>query len=265
MLSQILSVVTVLTIIGSVVAIGYSLSSRWTRDVPILVNGLIPSLPGAETKGESGTTVYIAYSDKDPKEPGAEVFRGYADVDGRVQASISSANVGRTVLIRVRHAAYKFESFQMTVPAHGLVHTVKMQKDHVYEGASRGGDVGNLDAYYEESLRFANLERERFMLNLIKSTGHSLARIPVWYWLFFYLMAIVSFAVIYWTFEDAFKSDWDSFLHCIYFSAVTITTLGYGDTYPTWDSLRLVVSTEAILGIFLVGFALNSMFYGPRD
>lgn len=44
-----------------------------------------------------------------------------------------------------------------------------------------------------------------------------------------------------------------------YLSAVTITTLGYGDIVPTSSTARLLVSLEAILGILVAGLFLNSL------
>ena len=45
-----------------------------------------------------------------------------------------------------------------------------------------------------------------------------------------------------------------------YFSVITITTLGFGDTYPVSGSpVRILVSTEAILGILILGFFLNDI------
>jgi hypothetical protein len=244
--------------------LGYRLSIKPKHEIPIFVNGLIPSLPGAISKEESGTTVYIVILDKVSGEPEREIFRGYADEDGNVEALISKEDVGRTVLIRVRHAAYKFEEFQMTIPEHGIIHTMKMQKDGVYDGSIRGKDVGNLDAYYEEALKFANVQRERYMRNLQLITIRPFARIPVWFWLLVYGVSIVAFGGDYWRLETGFKNCWDSFIHATYFSAVTITTLGYGDNYPIADVLRLATSIEAVIGIFIVGFALNSLFYGPQ-
>ncbi len=84
------------------------------------------------------------------------------------------------------------------------------------------------------------------------------------FWLTTYVVSIFAFAGDYWRLADAFPAQWDSFIDAIYFSTVTITTLSYGDTYPKTDLLRMAVSVEAILGIFVVGLALNSMFYGPR-
>jgi len=55
-----------------------------------------------------------------------------------------------------------------------------------------------------------------------------------------------------------------SFVRFFYFSAVTITTLGYGDIVPMTDRARLLVAIEAILGIVLAGLFLNSVAGGNR-
>jgi hypothetical protein len=49
-----------------------------------------------------------------------------------------------------------------------------------------------------------------------------------------------------------------SFSRMLYLSAVTITTLGYGDIVPTTGWTRFLVATEAILGIIIMGLFLNS-------
>jgi hypothetical protein len=50
-----------------------------------------------------------------------------------------------------------------------------------------------------------------------------------------------------------------SFARMFYFSAVTITTLGYGDIVPITHMTRWLVALESIVGIFLVGLFLNSL------
>ena len=40
-----------------------------------------------------------------------------------------------------------------------------------------------------------------------------------------------------------------------------MTTLGYGESYPVTDELRMACSAEAFLGVFIVGFALNSLMF----
>jgi hypothetical protein len=48
-----------------------------------------------------------------------------------------------------------------------------------------------------------------------------------------------------------------SFLRMLYFSAATITTVGFGDIVPTTNTVRAVVALEAILGIILIGTFVN--------
>jgi len=52
------------------------------------------------------------------------------------------------------------------------------------------------------------------------------------------------------------RSYWS---RAMYLSAVTITTLGYGDIVPITETTRRLVSVEAVLGVVLVGLFLNSL------
>jgi hypothetical protein len=49
------------------------------------------------------------------------------------------------------------------------------------------------------------------------------------------------------------------FWRMVYFSAITITTLGFGDIVPLTTAARLVVSAESVLGIVLAGLFLNAL------
>jgi ion channel len=51
----------------------------------------------------------------------------------------------------------------------------------------------------------------------------------------------------------------DNCLRMLYLSAVTITTIGYGDIVPVAPEARLLVTIEAIVGAFLIGLFLNSL------
>ncbi len=44
-----------------------------------------------------------------------------------------------------------------------------------------------------------------------------------------------------------------------YFSSMTITTVGFGDIVPLTTLARLIVASEAILGIIIIGLFLNSI------
>jgi hypothetical protein len=50
-----------------------------------------------------------------------------------------------------------------------------------------------------------------------------------------------------------------TFWRLLYFSAITITTVGYGDILPVTTRARLWVGSEAVLGIVLIGLFLNSL------
>ena len=54
----------------------------------------------------------------------------------------------------------------------------------------------------------------------------------------------------------------DSWLRMLYFSAVTITTTGFGDIVPLTTLARLLAGTEAVLGWILAGLFLNALAQG---
>jgi hypothetical protein len=49
------------------------------------------------------------------------------------------------------------------------------------------------------------------------------------------------------------------YIRMTYFSAITITTLGYGDIAPITSVARILVAIEAISGVVLIGLFLNSV------
>lgn len=55
------------------------------------------------------------------------------------------------------------------------------------------------------------------------------------------------------------KTDYE-LIHFMYFSAVTITTLGYGDILPNSTIVRSFVMVESLLGIFFAGGFVSSLF-----
>lgn len=50
----------------------------------------------------------------------------------------------------------------------------------------------------------------------------------------------------------------------MYFSAITITTVGYGDILPGNTMTRIVVMVEAMLGVVLIGTFVSSLFWRPE-
>lgn len=81
-------------------------------------------------------------------------------------------------------------------------------------------------------------------------------------WGIAYIGTIIVFAIVYWLTPS---KDWagermEGMLDSLYFSVVTITSLGFGDTYPAVGSAsRILVMTESVLGILFIGFFLNDI------
>jgi hypothetical protein len=77
---------------------------------------------------------------------------------------------------------------------------------------------------------------------------------------------LVGLAFAVWQERDGinYATSKDTFYRMLYLSAVTITTVGYGDIVPLTDLARAAVASEAILGIVLIGLFLNALSH-ERD
>ena len=54
-----------------------------------------------------------------------------------------------------------------------------------------------------------------------------------------------------------FAKSWEGVINAIYFSSVTITTLGYGDYKPVTSVGRLIVVSQLVVGIFTIVLGVN--------
>ncbi len=87
-----------------------------------------------------------------------------------------------------------------------------------------------------------------------------------------YCLIFVSFGFIYWKISDIGRGDLFIFkenMHIkqdhnifdfMYFSVVTITTLGYGDILPNSRLVRLFVMIESISGVTIMGMLASCIF-----
>ncbi len=53
----------------------------------------------------------------------------------------------------------------------------------------------------------------------------------------------------------------DSLWRMAYLSAMTITTVGFGDITPVSEAARILVALEAILGVVVVGLFLSALAF----
>ena len=79
-----------------------------------------------------------------------------------------------------------------------------------------------------------------------------------------YLSLIPIYAGVYYVFPSIIGSE-RSFIECLYFSIVTITTLGYGDITPVDETGQLVTVSESLFGVVSIGLFLNAVASARSD
>lgn len=105
--------------------------------------------------------------------------------------------------------------------------------------------------------------------------------VPAFAFFTFYSLVVIIFAAVYrvidlYTGGDHFQITGVvrdiSFPESLYFSIVTLSTVGYGDIVPLTDTVRLIVATEVIIGVMLLLFGFSEIFryaqrhiHGERD
>lgn len=77
-------------------------------------------------------------------------------------------------------------------------------------------------------------------------------------WLIFYLENIWFFSIVYLYFPHDFSRDIMHYFDSLYFSVITMTTLGYGEIHPESNVAKLFVSIQSLIGILLLGAYLNN-------
>lgn len=97
----------------------------------------------------------------------------------------------------------------------------------------------------------------------IRHFFHVVSNVRPIYWILLYLAVTPVFATIYWALPDGqFRipdggtADWGSWL---YYSIVTITTLGFGDYTPALPWAQVVTAVEVMTGLVVLGFFLNAV------
>ncbi|MCL1090332.1 potassium channel family protein [Shewanella profunda] len=82
---------------------------------------------------------------------------------------------------------------------------------------------------------------------------------------FSYLACILVFAVIYYYAPNGLLNKDLTPVSALYFSIVTITTLGYGDILPISWYAQIAISLQALLGITILGLLINAVWTGHAN
>lgn len=98
--------------------------------------------------------------------------------------------------------------------------------------------------------------------------------VPAFAFLTFYSMLVIVFACAY-RIVDRFTEGPQfmingvavtiSFAQALYFSVITVSTVGYGDVVPVTDSVRVIVAIEIISGVLLLLFGFTEIFGYARE
>jgi Ion channel len=91
------------------------------------------------------------------------------------------------------------------------------------------------------------------------------------FWGIIYLLLIPTYAIIYLylpkplnlpadsKIQHAFSTEPFTFIQSLYFSVVTITTLGFGDISPNTNLAQIITASEVLFGVLIIGVFLNSL------
>ena len=129
---------------------------------------------------------------------------------------------------------------------------------------------------YKKTIRFINTDGT---INVKRTGSGALNNIDVYHWLImasrWQLTAVISigyvainllFAVVYYLIgPDYFggidsSSEFQKFISLFFFSAQTITTLGYGHIYPTGNAASVAAAVVSLLGLLSFAIATGILF-----
>lgn len=143
-----------------------------------------------------------------------------------------------------------------------------------------GGDAGQLDLVFFASMSVIALVvlwASRDIAVLLMDTGllfedflQTAAELiqPVLAFFTFYSLDVVVFSCVYRSIDhiskfphftvDGVARDLD-FTESLYFSFITLSTVGYGDILPVTDGIRIVVASQVLTGIVLILFGVHAV------
>lgn len=92
---------------------------------------------------------------------------------------------------------------------------------------------------------------------------HVMSEVHPLTWILLYILMLPIFATIYWLMPvDQFRYPEDASLHWgawLYYSIVTLTTLGFGEYTPAHGFAQAITAVEVMCGLIFLGFFLNAV------
>ena len=97
--------------------------------------------------------------------------------------------------------------------------------------------------------------------------------VPAFAFLTFYSMLVIVFACVY-RIADRFSSEPQflilgrttglSFPDALYFSLITVSTVGYGEIVPISNGIKMLVSVQIVFGVLLLLFGFYELIHYTR-
>lgn len=180
---------------------------------------------------------------------------------------------------RIRDERHLGRTFVWLIPVAMIGGTTFLVPGNVFEPGTADAVFLAAMAAISVIVVFASRDVATFLLDsglLFEEFFQSAARllVPAFAFLTFYSMLVIVFACIY-RILDRFTDlpqfvingnpETIGFADALYFSIITVSTVGYGDVVPMSDSVRVIVAIQIIFGVLLLLFGFTEIFAYARE
>jgi len=210
------------------------------------------------------------------------LLRGYISAN-MIQAKLRGAELENVIFLDCKWPKKVYEEMHMEDEGLSYNELETIYRD-LKQNMQRHGDYSTAGEFYfrEMECRKNAMREKRFSANWFKSFGYSLLKYTCGYgekpgWVIRNSLLIILLGAILFFFSgvarvgadipsedspyiidysldslDFSKTTFTDFYYCSYFSAVTFTTLGYGDVHPIGYYSHAIASSEAFTGAFFM-------------
>ena len=141
---------------------------------------------------------------------------------------------------------------------------VKQMRKRIYEIIEKAEDNDKISKLYDAFMMLSIIASiiplcfvDQYILNVLSKKKGALLTVGMLALSYIFVTALIVFQVEPDTFGDFFKA--------IYWATVSLTTVGYGDIYPTSDIGRIISMVSSFLGIAIVALPSGIIIPGYQD